>query len=1047
MAMNFSGPFILRPVGTALLALGLFLAGAVAYGFLPVSSMPTVEFPTIRVSASRPGADPSIMASTVAAPLERRLGEIPGVTEITSSSSLGSPSITIQFDLDRGIDSAARDVQAALNAALTDLPGDLPTLPTMRKVNPSAAPVLILALTSNTMLASNLYDVADSVIAQRIAQVEGVAEVTVNGAEQPAMRIRVNPVAVASMGVSLEDVRSALASANAASALGTFDGPNLAHTIGSNDQLRTVPEYKNLVVKAANGTVVRLGGIADVELGVRNSRSAAWFNLQPSVLLVVTKQADANVIDTVDRIYEMLPELKRWIPADVQISVLSDRTTTIRASIRDMQWTLLATIVLVMLVVFLFLRRVAATLAAGVTVPLALAGTCAAMWVAGFSIDNISLMALAVSVGFVVDDAIVVIENVFRNLEKGMTPLRATIEGARQIGFTVLSISISLVAAFTPLLFMGGVVGRLFSEFSLTLTFAIAISTVVSLSLTPMICAHFVKAAPSPSATWLDRVVEKILSRAVAAYASSLDVVLRHRFLTLLVFLATIALTAGLYVKTPKGFFPQDDTGLIFGGARAAPDISFEAMKDLQQRATRVVLSDPAVAFVGSSVGGSGGGSASVNNGRLVVSLKPPSERGNVTSQQVINRLRPKLLDVGGMRVFMFPAQDVRAGGRSSSSSYQFTLWDPDLDELLTLVPRVVAKVQSLPELTDVTTDREQNGLQANVVIDRLAASRLGVRVQDIDNALNNAFSQRQISTIYSERNQYRVILEVDPLFQRDPSDLTQVYVAGNGSTQVPLSSVARIEKALAPLVINHQGSFPAVTITYNLAPNVTIEAASRAIERAVAELHLPDTLHQEFAGDAKAYQRSVGAQPMVILAALLAIYIILGVLYESLAHPLTIISTLPSAGLGALLALQLFGAELTVIAFIGIILLIGLVKKNGIMMVDFALAAEREGGLAPAQAIREACLARFRPIMMTTLAAMLGALPLIIATGPGSELRRPLGMTIVGGLLVSQILTLYTTPVIYLLLDRLHRRLGGRGPVQVLDETLRVRAAPAVPH
>ena len=1040
--MNFSYPFIRRPVGTALLAIGLFLTGAVAYGFLPVSSMPTVEFPTIRVSASRPGADPSIMAATVAAPLERRLGEIPGVTEITSSSSLGSSNITIQFDIDRGIDGAARDVQAALNAALTDLPGDLPTLPAMRKVNPSAAPIMILALTSKTMLASNMYDVADSVIAQRIAQVDGVAEVTVNGAEQPAMRIRVNPIAVASMGLSLEDVRAAVANANSTSALGTFDGPNLARTIGSNDQLRTVPDYKNLVVKSANGTVVRLGAIADVELGVRNSRSAAWFNAQPSVLLVITKQADANVIDTVDRIYELLPELKRWIPASVEISVLSDRTTTIRASIRDMQFTLVATIALVMLVVFLFLRRAAATVAAGVTVPLSLAGTCAAMWVAGFSIDNISLMALAVSVGFVVDDAIVVVENVFRNLEKGMTRLRATIEGARQIGFTVISISVSLVAAFTPLLFMGGVVGRLFREFSLTLTFAIAISTVVSLSLTPMICAHFVKAAPSRDATWLDRAVESVLNRAVAAYAASLDVVLRHRFLTLLVFVATITLTVGLYIKTPKGFFPQDDTGLIFGGTRAAPDISFESMKELQQRATQIVLSDPAVAYVGSSVGG---GSGAVNNGRLFISLKPPSERGNLTSQQVINRLRPKLLDVGGMRVFMFPAQDIRAGGRQSSSSYQFTLWDPDLDELLKLVPRVVAKVQSLPELIDVTTDREQNGLQANVVIDRSAASRLGVRIQDIDNALNNAFAQRQISTIYSERNQYRVILEVDGLFQRDPSDLTKVYVAGQGSTQVPLSSVARIEKTLAPLVINHQGSFPAVTITYNLAPNIPIEAASTAIAKAVAELHLPDTLHTEFAGDAKAYQRSVGAQPLVILAALLAIYIILGVLYESLAHPLTIISTLPSAGLGALLALQLFGAELTVIAFIGIILLIGIVKKNGIMMVDFALAAEREGGLAPAQAIREACLVRFRPIMMTTLAAMLGALPLIVATGPGSELRRPLGMTIVGGLLVSQILTLYTTPVIYLLLDRLHRRLGGRGPVQVLDETLRTRK-PATP-
>ena len=552
----------------------------------------------------------------------------------------------------------------------------------MRKVNPSASPILILALTSKTMTAANMYDVADSVIAQRMSQVDGVAEVTVNGAEQPAMRIRVNPVAIASMGIAMEDVRAAISNANAATPLGTFDGSDLAHTIGTNDQLRTVPDYKNLVIKAANGVLVKLGAIADVELGVRNSRSAAWFNAQPSVLLVVTKQANANVIDTVDRIYEMLPDLKRWIPADIQISVLSDRTQTIRSSVHDMQLTLLATIMLVMLVVFLFLRRAAATLAAGVTVPLALAGTCAAMWAAGFSIDNISLMALAVSVGFVVDDAIVVIENVFRNLEKGMTPLRATIEGARQIGFTVLSISISLVAAFTPLLFMGGLVGRLFSEFSLTLTFAIAISTVVSLSLTPMICAHFVKAAPSPNATWLDRAVERVLSRSLSFYASTLDVVLRHRMLTLMVFLGTIALTAELYIKTPKGFFPQDDTGLIFGGTRAAPDISFESMKDLQQRATKIVLSDPAVAYVGSSVGASTF-NASVNNGRLFIALKPPAERGNVSSQRVINRLRPKLLDVGGMRVFMFPAQDIRAGGRQSSSSYQFTLWDPDLDELL----------------------------------------------------------------------------------------------------------------------------------------------------------------------------------------------------------------------------------------------------------------------------------------------------------------------------------------------------------------------------
>ena len=1024
--MGFSDPFIRRPVGTTLLAIGLFLVGAVAYHFLPVSSMPTVEFPTIRVSASRPGADPAIVASTLAAPLERRLGEIPGVVEMTSSSSLGSTSITVQFDLNRHIDGAARDVQAALNAALTDLPGDLPTLPAMRKVNPSAAPIMILALTSRTMLASDMYDTADTVIAQRIAQVDGVAEVTVNGAEQPAIRVRVNPIAIASMGVSLEDIRLAIANANSQGPLGTFDGPDFARTIGSNGQLRHPRDYEDIVVKTVNGTVVRLGGIAEIEEGVRNRRSAAWFNAQPSVLLVITKQADANVIETVDRIYELIPELKRWIPADINISVLSDRTQTIRASVLDMQLTLAATIALVMLVVFLFLRRVAATIAAGVTVPLALSGTCAAMWLAGFSIDNISLMALAVSVGFVVDDAIVVIENVFRNLEKGMSPLRAAVEGARQIGFTVISISVSLIAAFTPLFFMGGVVGRLFSEFSLTLAFAIAISTVVSLSLTPMICAHFVKSAPSPNATWLDRLVERTLRRAVAAYDSSLDVVLRHRILTMMVFLATIALTVGLYAKTPKGFFPQDDTGLIFGGTRASPDISFEAMKELQQRATQIVLSDPAVAYVGSSVGASTY-NASVNNGRLFISLKPRSERGNISSNQVINRLRPKLLDVGGMRVFMFPTQDVRAGGRQSNSSFQFTLWSPDLNELLRHVPIVVSKVEKLPELVDVTTDREQNGLQADIKIDRVAAARLGVRIQDIDNALNNAFSQRQISTIYSERNQYRVILEVDPRFQRDPSDLSQVYVSGAGSTQVPLSSVARVEKTLAPLVINHQGQFPAVTITYNLAPNITIEQATAAVEKAVAELHLPGTLRAEFAGDARVFQRSVGAQPLVILAALLAVYIILGVLYESLAHPLTIISTLPSAGLGALLALLMFRAELTVIAFIGIILLIGLVKKNGIMMVDFALSAERERGLAPEQAIREACLARFRPIMMTTLAAMLGALPLIIATGPGSELRRPLGMTIIGGLLVSQVLTLYTTPVIYLLLDRLHRRLGGR--------------------
>jgi multidrug efflux pump len=1027
--MNFSYPAIRRPVGTTLLAIGLFLVGLVAYRFLPVASLPTVEFPTIRVSASRPGADPTVMASTVAAPLERRLAEISGVTEITSTSSLGLTNITIQFDLSRNIDGAARDVQAALNAALTDLPGDLPALPSFRKANPAAAPVLILALTSKTTPPSAIYDAADSIIAQRIAQVDGVAEVTVNGSEQPAIRIRVNPIAIASMGMSMEDVRQAVVNANAQGPLGVIDGPRSAQTVAINEQLREVHDYETLIVKNSNGNVVRLSAIASVEQSVRNTRSAAWFNAQPSVLLVITKQADANVIDTVDQIRALLPELKRWIPADIEFSVLSDRTQTIRTSVRDMQLTLCAAIALVMLVVFVFLRRAAATLAAGVTVPLSLAGTCAAMWAAGFSIDNLSLMALAVAVGFVVDDAIVMIENVFRNLEKGYSPLRATIEGARQIGFTVISISISLVAAFIPLLFMSGVVGRLFREFSVTLAFAIAISTVVSLTVTPMVCAHFLRNPPSPNATALDRLVEYVLSRMITAYAVSLGFLLRHSILTLLVFLCTIALTVDLYIKTPKGYFPQDDTGLIFGGTRASPEISFEAMKDLQQRVTEIVLSDPAVAAVGSSVGTSGF-NASVNQGRLFISLKPLAERG-ITSQQFINRMRPKLIDVGGMRVFMVAAQDIRAGGRQSSSTYQFTLWSPNLEELQQWVPRVLARVQQLPQLVDVNTDREQGGLQANVVIDRQAAARLGVRIQDIDNALNNAFSQRQISTIYAERNQYRIILEVDPQFQRDPSDLSRVYVAGPGNTQVALSSVARVEKGLAPLVVNHQGQFPAVTISYNVAPGVTLDEATIAIQRAVAELHIPDTLHAEGAGDVRQFRQSATAQPLLIVAALLAVYIILGVLYESLAHPLTIISTLPSAGLGALLALQLFGAELTVIAFIGIILLIGIVKKNGIMMVDFALAGERERGLEPTRAIYEACLERFRPILMTTLAALLGAVPLVIASGPGSELRRPLGMTIIGGLLVSQFLTLYTTPVIYLLLDRLHRRLGGAHDVR----------------
>jgi multidrug efflux pump len=1023
--MNFSRPFIRRPIGTTLLAVGLFLVGAVAYRFLPVASLPSVDFPTIFVSASRPGADPNIMAATVAAPIERRLGEISGVTELTSVSSLGNSRIVVQFDLSRSIEGAARDVQAALNAALSDLPSDLPTLPRFRKANPAAAPILILALTSKTMQPSAVYDAADSVIAQRLSQVDGVGDVTVAGSEQPAIRVRVDPARIAAMGVTMEEVRTAIANSNTVGPLGSFDGVKRGVTIGINDQLRTADEYDPLVVKTVDGTVIRLSSVASVRASVRNSRSAGWFNKNPSVLLIITKQANANVIDTVDGIYDLLPELRQWVPAGLDISVLADRTQTIRASVHDMQLTLGATVILVMLVVALFLRRTAATLAAGVTVPLSLAGTCAAMWAAGFSIDNLSLMALAVCIGFVVDDAIVMIENMFRYLEKGASPLRATLKGAKQIGFTVLSISVSLIAAFIPLLFMGGIVGRLFREFSVTLAFAIAVSTVVSLSVTPMICAYFVRAAPSKNATWLDRLVEGALSRTIRFYDRTLSFLLEHHVLALILFFATIALTVGLYIKTPKGYFPQDDTGLIFGGTQASTDISYEAMVRLQKQAMDIVLADPAVAGLGSSVGASGF-NASVNRGRMFISLKPLDQRHNVSTQRIVGRLRAKLNQIPGIRVFMVPSQDLRVGGRQSDSQYQFTLWSADIEALQSWVPKVLDRVKQVPGVIDLTTDREQGGLQANINIDRSAAARLGVGIRDIDNALNDAFSQRQISTIYSQRNQYRVILEVDRKYQRDPSDLSHVYVTGADNSQVPLSEVARVERSIAPLVVNHQSQFPAVTITYNLATDATIQEVTAGIEQAVAEMHIPDTIHADFAGDVQAFKQTVGAQPLLLLAALIAVYIVLGVLYESLAHPLTIISTLPSAGLGALVALQLFNTELTVIAFIGIILLIGIVKKNGIMMVDFALDGERRRGLTPKQAIHEACLERFRPILMTTMAAALGALPLVIATGPGSELRRPLGITIIGGLLVSQALTLYTTPAIYLLLDRLHRKLGG---------------------
>ncbi|WP_271025444.1 efflux RND transporter permease subunit [Rhizobium sp. RCAM05973] len=1019
--MNLSEPFIKRPVGTTLLAIGLMILGIVAYRFLPVASLPTVDLPTIVVSAGRPGADPASMAASVAAPLERHLGTIAGITQLTSVSSLGSSTIIAQFDLSRSVDGAAQDVQAALNAAATDLPGDLPTLPSFRKINPAAAPVLILALTSDNVAPSAIYDAADTVVVQRISQVDGVGGVTVSGADQPAVRVRLDPDRLSAMGLSLDAVRTAIVNANVLGPFGSIDGASGAFSIAVNSQLRTPEAYGRLIVQSGDGTAVRLSDIATVEPGVRNSRSDAWYDGKPAVLLNITKQADANVIATVDGVKELIPELQRLIPAGVKIAVLSDRTTTIHASVNDMQWTLLATICLVMAVVFVFLRRATPTIAAGVTVPLSLAGTFAAMWLFGLSIDNLSLMALAVSVGFVVDDAIVMIENIYANLETGMKPMRAALEGARQIGFTVVSISLSLLAAFIPLFFMGGIVGRFFQTFSLTLGFTIVVSTLVSLTLTPMICGHRLRqhdidARPGP----FGRIVEGTLGAIIGFYGRTLKAVLHHRVLSVLVIIACVVMSAYLYVKVPKGFIPQDDTGFIQGGTQAATDISYPAMVKLQQQAADIVAQDPAVSGLGSSVGG-GGFSSSINRGQLLISLKPEGERA--PTADVIDRLRKQLMAVPGLSTFLFSPGDIRAGARQSQSQYQFTLWGANYDELVDWAPKVLERMQALPGLTDVATDRQPNGLQATVNIDRSLASQLGVNIQSIDAALNNAFAQRQISTIYTQRNQYRVVLEANPNYALDPHDISKLYVPASGGTQVPLSAVASIDRTLAPLVVNHQGQYPSVTISYNLALNTPLQVANDAIQKAVLDMHLPDTLHADFAGDAASVTQSSSSQPLLLLAALLTVYIVLGILYESLAHPLTIISTLPSAGLGALLALVISGTELTIIAFIGIILLIGIVKKNGIMMVDFALQGERTLGLSSEEAIYQACLKRFRPILMTTLAALMGAIPLIIATGPGSELRRPLGITIVGGLVVSQVLTLYTTPIIYLMLAKLHAR------------------------
>ncbi len=1017
IATGLSAGFIRRPVATTLVAITLMLAGLVAYPFLPVSNLPAIDFPTMMIMVTRPGADPATMAASIAAPLERSIGALPGISEMTSSSSTGRTRIRVQFDLSRSMDSAARDVQAAINSAMPDLPADLPNYPTVRKFNPAARPILVLAMVSNTRPASELYDLADTLLAQRISQVKGIGDVTVSGAEQPAIRVRADPGRIASMGISLDQVRTAIINAGTPTPLGALDGDRRRQTL-SVDTPRLAPQdYARAIVRVEGDKVVRLADVADVSMGVRNTHSQGWFNKKPAVILSVMQEPDANVIESIDGVRSVLPELKRLMPAGVDVVVMSDRAQAIRASVEDMEKSLLLSIVLVTLVVFLFLRRLAATLAAAIAVPLSLAGTFAGMWLMGFSVDNLSLMAITIAIGFVIDDAIVMIENIHRNMEEGMSRLEAAFSGTREIGFTVVSISLSLVAAFIPLLFMPGIIGKLFFEFSIVISLAILVSMVVSLIITPVICAHFLKDAENKSAGLFDRIVEGTLAAILRVYARSLRSALRHPWLMLLVFLVTIGLTVQLYRTTPKGFFPRTDSGLLFAWFEASADASFTSMAPLARETADILLADPAVESVATFIGSG----FSVNSGRMHVALKPIQVR-KLQATSVANRLRRKLSQVKGLQVYIFAASAVRVGARESKSTYQFTLWSADVPTLIESARKAEARLKKLPEITDVASDHSLGGLQANLIIDRAKAAQLGVKISDISSSLSNAFSQRQISTIYNTRNQYRVVLEVPETRRREPGDLAGLYVPGTGGKQVPLTSIAQVGQSVATISVEHQGMFPAVTITYDLAEDVKLATATQAVEAAVHALNLPDHIRTDFAGDAKAYKQNTGNQLLLIIAALIAVYLILGILYESLIHPLTIISTLPSAGLGALIALNAYNLELSLVAFIGIIMLIGIVKKNGIMMVDFAISAQRNGQTTPTEAIYEACLKRFRPILMTTLAAMCGALPLMLGEGPGSELRVPLGVTVVGGLVLSQVLTLYTTPAIYVLLSRLQR-------------------------
>jgi multidrug efflux pump len=1062
--MNPSRPFILRPVATSLLMLAILLAGVIAYRVLPISALPQVDYPTIQIVTLYPGASPDVTTSSITAPLERQFGQMPGLKQMSSTSSGGASVITLQFDLDLSLDVAEQEVQAAINASGSFLPADLPTPPIYNKVNPADTPIMILALTSKTMPLPKIEDLADTRLATKLSQLPGVGLVSVTGGQRPAVRIQANPTSLAAYGLSLDDVRTAISNANTNQAKGSFDGPTRASTIDANDQLKSAEEYKSMIISYKNGSPVRLTDVADVIDGAENTRLAAWANQLPAIIVNIQRQPGANVIEVVDRIKKLMPQLQASMPAAVDIAVLTDRTITVRASVHDVQFELFLAVALVVMVIFLFLRSLSATVIPSVAVPLSLVGPFGVMYLAGFSINNLTLMALTIATGFVVDDAIVMIENIARYIEAGEKPLAAALKGAEQIGFTIISLTISLIAVLIPLLFMGDVVGRLFREFAITLAISILISAVVSLTLTPMMCAKFLRHTPQERQSKFYRKSGELFDRVIARYGSMLNWVLDRQAATLIVAVITLILTIVLYIFMPKGFFPIQDTGAIQGITEAPQTISFAAMAERQQALARVVLQDPAVESLSSFIGVDGTNST-LNSGRMLINLKPLAQR-SARAEEVIRNLQTRLTDVEGITLYMQPVQDLSIEDRVSRTQYQFTVEDTNPDELAVWVPRIVDRLRQVPQLADVATDLQNGGLQAFVEIDRATASRFGITPAAIDNALYNAFGQRLVSTIFTQTNQYRVVLEVAPEFQLGPESLAQIYVPatnsgsatasvgsvpttganasaalaapGAGTTssntgqqaslQVPLTAIARITERASPLVVNHIGQFPSATISFNLAPGASLGDAVDAIQKTQAEIGLPASAQIQFQGAAAAFRGSLGNELWLILAAIVTMYIVLGVLYESFIHPITILSTLPSAGVGALLALMLFGKDLGVIAIIGIVLLIGIVKKNAIMMIDFALDAERKEGKPPREAIYQACLLRFRPIMMTTMAALLAALPLMLGWGVGSELRHPLGITMVGGLILSQMLTLFTTPVIYLAFDSLARRVEKRG-------------------